>query len=150
MSMHEEVFNVVRKLIDEGDESRNRKFDLSPTLIAQRTFDHYQKRSVDPHTEWSAVEGYKAVARKVLAANFEAEEGDESVSYQADMFSGLLQERYPVPRRAGEEPLYRHIDALNLREIEWNIQTLRKSAEARLRHADALEAFAERKFKKAA
>ena len=55
-------------------------------------------------------------------------------------FSGKLQDRYPLPRKAGEEAAYKLRSHLTPEERRWNVMQLRKSAHARLEHADALEA----------
>jgi hypothetical protein len=54
-----------------------------------------------------------------------------------------LQHRYPTPRPAGAEPIYKKREALSRAELAWNVAMLRKSAAARLEHADALQAWAD-------
>ena len=81
----------------------------------------------------------------MLARRYE-HDSDENESYQGDMFSGELQDRYPTPRAAGEDPLYKPRAMLTREELDWNIAQLRKSADARLRHADALQAFRDDQF----
>jgi hypothetical protein len=67
-------------------------------------------------------------------------ESDEADAYHGDLFSGALQNRYPLPRSAGDEPVYKLRSRLTAEERAWNVQQLRKSSQARLEHADALEA----------
>lgn len=138
MSVHEEVQQVMRRVLTEvGGDTH---IALSPTLLANRTLETFMTEDVDIHIEWGAVEHYKALARRMLARQYE-HDSDENAVYQGDMFSGELQDRYPVPRQAGEEPLYKPRSMLSVQELNWNIGQLRKSADARLRHADALQVF---------
>ena len=138
MSVHEEVQKTMRSVL--SDLGADVHVELSPTLLANRTLNVFMSEHVDIHIEWGAVEHYKAIARRMLARQYE-HDSDENEVYQGDMFSGQLQDRYPVQRKKGEEPLYKPRNMLSLEEITWNVEQLRKSATARLRHADALLAF---------
>lgn len=92
--------------------------------------------------QYTSVEHLKAMARKFLARRNDAD-GDESVAHNAQgefSFSGQLQDRYPLPRQRGEEPAYIKRGLLTPEQRAWNVDQLRKSARARLAHADALEA----------
>lgn len=55
-------------------------------------------------------------------------------------FSGKLQDRYPLPRKKGEEPAYKLRLMLTPEEREWNALQLHKSGLARIEHANALRA----------
>ncbi len=85
------------------------------------------------------------MARKALATQF-SPDSRESRAYQGELFSGLLQARYPIPRKQEEEPVYKLLDTLTETECRWNIRQLRKSANARVEHADALLAYTEARF----
>lgn len=138
MSVFDDVQQTMRRVFVDlgGDE----QVALSPTLLAVRTFDRFNSESVDIRIEWSSVEHLKQMARKMLASKY-GHDGEENEVYQSDMFSGQLQDRYPIPRAKGEDPVYKPRDLLTVDEMDWNIKQLRKSADARLRHADALQLF---------
>jgi hypothetical protein len=86
-----------------------------------------------------SLEQAKQMARTKLRRKFEAD-GEENDAHQSDMFSGLLQERYPVPVPRGSEPQYKWLRLLTRDELDWNIAQLMKSADARVQHARALQA----------
>ena len=115
--------------------------ELSPAAIAAAAYGMFSLGSVEPHVEYGCLEHFKGMARKVLAGRF-TDEGDENAAYegQGELFSGHLQDRYPLPRKAGEEPCYKRRELLTPIERAWNVSLLRKSGKARLAHADALEA----------
>jgi hypothetical protein len=114
---------------------------LSPGALAIVVFDKFNAGSIDPHIRWGCIEGYKGIARKLLGRRF-GEDGSDSAAYaeQGELFSGHLQERYPVPRKKGEDPQYKLRSLLTPEERAWNVRQLRRSADARQLHADALEA----------
>lgn len=143
MSVHDDVQQTMRKVLMEvgGD----LHIALSPTLLATRTFDRFSQESTEVHIQWASVEHFKALARRMLARQYE-HESDENEAYQGDMFSGELQDRYPIPRSPGEDPVYKPRAALSAAELDWNIAQLRKSADARLRHADALQVFRDDRY----
>lgn len=138
MSVHEQVNQTMRAVLKEIGGDTN--IALSPTLLAVKTFDVFCDERPEIHIEWASIEHFKALARKLLARQYE-HDSDENEAYEDDMFSGELQDRYPVPRKKGEDPIYKQRFMLSVDEIDWNISQLRKSADARLRHADALQAF---------
>lgn len=96
-------------------------------------------QSNDRLVEYLTVEMLKVMARKLLGKRYEIE-SDETDAYQGELFSGTLQHRYPLPRQRGDEPVYKLRSKLSPDERAWNVSQLRKSASARLEHADALEA----------
>lgn len=92
--------------------------------------------------QYTSVEHLKAMARKFLARRNDAD-GDQNQAHpdqEEFSFSGQLQDRYPLPRKRGEEPVYIKRHLLTEEQRAWNVEQLRKSARARLAHADALEA----------
>lgn len=142
MSTHEEIAQSIRQLVLAADAEG--VIDLSPTFLANRCFSAFSSGDEDIHVEYAAVEHYKQMARRILAGRY-GHEADESEAMQSDMFSGHLQTRYPVPVEPGEQPIYRPREALNVADLDWNISHLRKSAMARLEHADALKAYRDSK-----
>lgn len=137
MSLHEAINTAMMRFI----EDRRECAIMSPAAVAAATFNQFSAEHVEPHIEYASLEHFKHMARKVLARRFD-DDGEENAVYsgQGELFSGHLQDRYPVPRKAGEEPTYKRRELLTPAERAWNVKTLRKSADARLAHADALEA----------
>lgn len=119
---------------------------VSPTMVAQVAMDSLKGDADVPLcVEWAAIEQLKQMARKRLAKRYDAD-SEENVSMQGGLFSGELQERYPVPRPAGAEPLYKPLEMLTKDEWQWNCRQLGKTASALLRHQDALQAYGDSKF----
>jgi hypothetical protein len=115
---------------------------VSPSALAHRVFETFATDEVEPHVAYASLEHFKAMARKFLAGRNEAD-SDENPAHGAQAsfeFSGQLQDRYPLPRKATDEPVYKLRSQLTSDERAWNVAVLRKSARARLEHADALEA----------
>jgi hypothetical protein len=84
------------------------------------------------------------LTRKELARAYDAE-SQETRAIQGDMFTGHLQAYYPIPHKRGEKPVYVKLEALNVDQLRWNAEQHRKVGNAHLRHADALDAYADRK-----
>jgi hypothetical protein len=140
MSVHEEINQALREELSRCDDERIS--DVMPATLAERTYARFRRADDDIHVRYGCVEHFKQMARALLAAKFDPDaERSESEAYQGDMFSGHLQSRYPLPHRGREEPRYRPRELLSTTELDWNIAALRKSADARLRHADALQSY---------
>ena len=122
-------------------DARTAAIVISPAAVAVAVLRQYAPAALEPHIEYASLEHLKHMARRVLARRFD-DDGAENRTYnaQAEMFSGYLQDRYPLPRTADEEPTYKLRGLLTAEERAWNVALLRKSATARLEHADALEA----------
>ena len=112
---------------------------ISPTHVARELQERYAGGALDPHIRYTSLEHLKQMARRVLSGRY-AHESDDSEAHQGELFSGHLQSRYPIPRKSGDEPAYKLRSALTFDERAWNVRSLRGSANARLLHADALEA----------
>lgn len=117
-----------------------------PSAIAHRAYDAMSTGEENENVSYASLEHFKHMARVFLAKHKDAD-GDENSAHGAQgaldlgtTFSGKLQDRYPLPRKPGEEPAYKLRHLLTDEERAWNVKTLRKSARARLEHADALEA----------
>lgn len=113
---------------------------VSPSGLAHRVFEVFSSGGEDARIQYVSVEHLKHMARQFLRKRHDPD-SDESEAYdaQGSLFSGALQDRYPIPRKSGEEPVYKLRQFLTDEERAWNVEQLRKSAGARLRHADALE-----------
>lgn len=137
MSLHEHVVAEMQRFVTDHANCAV----LSPGALAVVAFDKFNAGTIDPHIKWGCIEGYKGIARKLLGRRFD-DGGDDNAAYaeQGELFSGHLQERYPIPRKKGEEPQYKLRSLLTPEERAWNVRQLRRSADARQLHADALEA----------
>ncbi|MDP1873678.1 hypothetical protein [Phenylobacterium sp.] len=136
MSLYERIRTDCHALLGDGDGPDI----VSPTSLALILQARYSGgASLAPEIAHASLEGLKQIARGVLSGRYNSE-SDESEAHQGVLFSGHLQTRYPIPRKSGAEPMYKLRAALTADERQWNVETLRKSAKARLAHADALEA----------
>lgn len=137
MSLHESITTEMHRFINDHAECAI----LSPAALAAAAYEKFADDEVEPHIAYGCLEHFKGMARKVLAGNF-SDEGERNQSYteQGELFSGHLQDRYPLPRAKGADAVYKLRHLLTPEERAWNVKTLRKSGEARLAHADALEA----------
>jgi hypothetical protein len=138
MSLHDDLVQKTRTCIA-GMQQHSAAF-ISPSAVAVTVHEAFSSGNEDDHVTYASIEHCKQIARKELAGKF-SPEGQDNVAHQEDMFSGVLQEYYPLPRKRGDEPQYKLRELLSSDELKFNIDLLRKSARARLEHADALEAF---------
>jgi len=113
---------------------------VSPSGLAHRVFETFASGEEDARIQYVSLEHLKQMARAFLRRQNHPD-SDESAAYEAQgsLFSGALQDRYPLPRKGDEEPVYKLRQHLTREERAWNVEQLRKSAGARLKHADALE-----------
>jgi hypothetical protein len=145
VSVYEDINNAIRQEV----ELLNGAIVLSPSVLAEAAMERFSGEQLEPHIQYASLEHFKQMARIVLGRRFDSN-GDQNTTHQGELFSGQLQERYPVPRKKGEEPIYKRLAVLSASEIKWNSNSLRKSAGARLEHADALDAYGEKKYGAAA
>jgi len=136
MGEHETITTDIAALIDaQGGEGI-----ITPASIALALRARYGGETVDPKLAYLSLEHLKQMARRVLSGRYSAD-GEENEAHQGDLFSGELQTRYPVPRQRGEEPAYKLRELLTPDEVKWNLHSLAASADARMRHYRALEAW---------
>lgn len=136
MSEHAEIMTTMQGNLEYLDSA----VAIMPRALAMATYrDISPDEQEDRLVQYLTVEMLTAMARKLLGKRFN-HDSDETDAYRGDLFSGALQERYPLPRKNGEEPAYKLRRELTADERAWNVKQLRKSASARLEHADALEA----------
>ena len=138
MSLHDEINVALQSEID----AMGGAHILSPTSLALAVQARYAGSELQPHIRYTSLEHLKQMARRALARNFEPD-SDDTAAYQGELFSGQLQDRYPIPRKRGDDAQYKKREQLTPEEIEWNVAMLRKSAASRLQHADALQAWAD-------
>lgn len=115
---------------------------IGPSALAHSVYETFATGEEDPNIQYMSLEQCKQMARKFLARNCDADSDENSAHgvQGAFEFSGKLQDRYPLPRKSGEEAAYKQRHHLTSDERAWNVAQLRKSADARNEHADALEA----------
>jgi len=138
LNLHEMITRDLQEVMDRLDGADI----VSPTYLADTLLADYGGEGTDPRLRYTGREHLKQMARKMLAGRY-SHEGEDSEAHQGELFSGHLQTRYPIPRSASDEPVYKLLGALTRDELAWNVRSLRASAKARLLHADALEAWAQ-------
>lgn len=137
MSLHEGIVTDIAALID----GQGGVDIITPASIANVLHARYRgRRKLAPQIEYTSLEHLKQLARRSLSGRYDTE-SDETEAYQGELFSGHLQRRYPIPRKRGDEPTYKLLEALSDGELRWNVHSLDSSADARTRHARALEAY---------
>lgn len=118
---------------------------IAPSALAMQIFHVFANGEEEPHVQYTSVEHLKQMARDFLRKR-KGTDSEQSEAYKQaefdipEMFTGKLQDRYPLPRKMGEEPVYKLRNQLTVDERNWNVMQLRKSGDARHQHADALEA----------
>lgn len=80
-----------------------------------------------------------------IARGFCRQRFDPTETHEDDLFHGMLQQRYPAAHSVDEEPVYLLLETLSDTDVAYNVARLRKEADAKLRHADALEAWGRRR-----
>jgi hypothetical protein len=130
-------------------------------VLASICATHRDKPSLNP--AWLATEamhviafprelhniGYKGchLEFRQIARSFCRKRFDPAEAEAPDLFPETLQARYPQrPTDPDADPVYVLLDLMDDSDIQYNIDRLRKEARAKLRHADALEAWARQRF----
>jgi hypothetical protein len=117
MSIHEEINQAIRGVIADNAHA---DIAISPTFIARQVVASMVGNCVNVYDEYMCTEHAKQMSRRVLAARFNPD-GEENETHQNDMFSGELQERYPIPRASGDDPQYkpRHMLSASAPPSRW-------------------------------
>jgi len=139
-TLHDDISRTMLSIL----ETQLSRQTVSPSTLAQFAMRQYDGASLEPHIEYASLEHFKHIARTLVARTLDAD-ADESVAYQGELFSGQLQTHYPKARKRGEEPVYIPREAMTRDDVRFNCERLRKSGQARFDHADALEAWDERR-----
>lgn len=145
MSLHEEITVAMQQEIEVSGNA----VVLMPTTLALAIQRRFDAGDLEPHIKYTSLEHLKQIARRVLSGRYDAD-SEENETHQGELFSGQLQDRYPIQRTKGSEPQYKLRWSLTAEEVKWNLSMLRKSAAARLEHADALQAWEDDRNQKAA
>lgn len=138
MSQHENLTRTMQKIIDDLGECAI----MSPAAIAGATLAAIRLAKLEPDIEYLSLEQLKAMARRLLAKRFDPD-GEENPAYsaQGEMFSGKLQQRYPVPQLRGEPPAYKRTEHLTDQEALAIAGRFKRCSEAHIAHGAALMAF---------
>lgn len=119
---------------------------VNPSSLAWGVHEMLSSGMESDSTKYLSLEQLKQMCREFLRRRKDPD-GEENETHGAQpelplgiKFSGKLQDRYPVPRKSGEEPSYKLREHLTAAERHWNEMQLRKSGQARIEHADALRA----------
>lgn len=140
MSLYETITSDIHQIIDAQGAS-----SISPTTIAVALQQRYSTGKLDAAIAYSSLEHFKQMARAGLRRRYGA--ADRTVEEdQGELFAGKLQDRYPVPTRAGQDPLYKRLEDLTEIELAWNEARFSRTVEALLAHRRALIAFREDRF----
>src|SRR3954471_13490769 len=108
MTIHEEILTFMHRWMDR----RSAAVSISPTALAMASLRYFETGELEQHIEYTSLEHLKQMARRLLANRFD-DEGEDNPAYdQGELFSGALQERYPLPRKRGAEPQYKLRSAL--------------------------------------
>ena len=134
-SVHEQILRDTRVLIDAMEKDER----VSPNDLADRLFGKYAPMGAEPHVRYAAIEHLKHIARVELARRF-GPTNDSDDPMQPQLFDGILQRRYPLPQREGEDPIYKLRSLLTPEERAWNVAMLRRRSAGLEAHADAFEA----------
>lgn len=138
----------LRELVLTVFDGREDAITISPAWLATETMVRLDPgRTSDPTIYLAAHLQFRQVARDVLRGRFQPQaEPDEEA--QHPLFP-MLQRRYPLPHKRGEEPVYKRLEDLSSDEAAFNVARLSREAAGKLKHADALEAWRQQKFKQA-
>lgn len=131
-------------LVYETVEGRATTAHLSPIAIANEcmeALDPYRKSI--PQVYAGCHLHLRQIARATLARAYDPADKkrrDHDAKAAGDLF--MLQARYPVAHSADlAEPVYVRRDGMTEEDVKYNIQRLRSEGRAKLRHADALQAW---------
>lgn len=140
-SVYEQVQQLVRQIIAEITDA-NATAMIHAGAVARAAYQSAlsDDANVPITVEWTSVEQFKQIARRELRGKY-GHESEENEVYQGDMFSGHLQKYYPVKVGGDEDPFYKLRELLTDDEIDQNLLSLKKQADARLVHYDALLAY---------
>jgi len=133
MTDEKRLAELVARLI----ESRRSESRISPGWIATEAMKDLDPERVSPPLVYIGCHlELRQIARSQLRGRFERDPGE---SEQHKLWPDL-QARYPV-LRGGEEPEYVRLEDLTQTDVGYNVARLRAEGNAKLRHADALEAW---------
>jgi hypothetical protein len=129
-----------REMVERVFELRRLQVRVSPSWIATEVMQMLDPARASHPVEYAMAHlQFRQLARAICAGRWDKETSDETVE-QHDLFP-ILQTRYPVSRSRGEEPQYVLLEYMTDEDVGFNVTRLRSEAIAKLKHADALEAW---------
>jgi hypothetical protein len=126
---------IIARIID----SRDTAIKISPTWIAHEAMLELDPDRSAPLLVYAGCNlELRQIARGQLRGRFQP---DDSEGEEHDLFPDL-QRRYPTARSAAkDDPEYVLLEHLAPEDIGFNVARLRAEGRAKLKHADALEAY---------
>lgn len=135
MTATDDLLNLLRRELIAYDNSRS----VSAEILADEAFKKIDPDEMSPPlAAWSCVLNLRQMSRQLLRREYEPQPEE---SGQISLFDGL-QERYPGV--GDHKGVYVPRMQMSYADRMHNIRRLRKEAEAKLAHADALEAETEK------
>jgi hypothetical protein len=126
-------------------EKHQHKASVRPSWLATETMVALDPKKVAPQLVYRAAHlQLRQMARALCRREYGEDAGE--LGAQHNLFPSL-QARYPVSCSAREgDPEYVRLENLKSEDVAFNVTRLRKEARAKLKHADALEAWAQQRF----
>lgn len=136
MTVESSLMEIAARIID----LRRGQITISPAWVATEAMYVIDPERLGPDLEYFGCHlQLRQIARQLLRQRFEPD--DQRLSAQHELWPDL-QPRYPKANSAKtEEPEYVLLEHMTSEDIDYNVARLRNEANAKLRHADALEAF---------
>lgn len=136
MSVESSLTEIAARIID----LRRDQIGISPSWVATEAMLVVDPDRSSPELAYFGCHLHvRQIARSLLRAKFEPDDPHRGEVH--DLFPDL-QPRYPKAGSAkSEEPEYMLLEHMTLKDIDYNVARLRSEANAKLHHADALEAF---------
>ena len=126
-------------------EKHQHKASVRPSWLATETMVALDPKKVAPQLVYRAAHlQLRQMARALCRREYGEDAGD--IGAQHELFPGL-QARYPMAHTAKDaDPEYIRLEHLKAEDVAYNVARLRKEARSKLKHADALEAWAQQRF----
>jgi hypothetical protein len=139
MTAEEQLYAAVQKVIDDY----HLVGEVSPSWIATQVMTDIEfPRSLHTLGYVGCHLEIRQIARqKLRRAHDPYAKVQASIAGDDDLFPETLQERYPLPPKPGDEPVYALRDLLSRSDVQYNVERMRRGGRALLKHADALEAW---------
>jgi hypothetical protein len=138
MTDEKRLAELIARVID----SRSAQSRISPGWIATEVMKDLDPERTAPELVYVGCHlQLRQIARSQLRGRYDGETG---ASEQHELWPDL-QARYPV-MKSGEEPEYVRLEDLTPADVGYNVARLRAEGRAKLRHADALEAWGRSRY----
>lgn len=135
MTEERKLAEIIARIID----ARDGQIRISPNWVATEAIQELDPERVSPILVYSGCHlELRQMARQQLRQKYHPDSSDK----EPELFDGMLQPRYPTVRSVrDDEPEYILLGHLTEQDISYNVARLRAEARAKLKHADALEAY---------